>query len=103
MTQAHLLLDLDVAAVWAAWTAAVLFPFVTGFYWPWWRSEWGWNIITLEIGLALAVTPAWLHYVFGLQATSFPFRWFQVAAIFFIAFVIIWRAVLIWRTQRTAP
>jgi hypothetical protein len=100
VTQLQLILDLDLWAVWITFMVAVLFPLVTAFFWPWWTSGWGWNIVTLESAIALALLPAWLHYVFGFTAVSYPFRWVQVGSIMAVAFIIVWRSVLIWITQR---
>lgn len=101
MSQAQLIRDAGEYVVWFTFMASVLFPPVTALFWPWWKSPWGWNIITLEMGISVALVFAWLHYAFGITITrSYAATWAQIAAIAFVGCVIIWRAILIWRTQR---
>ena len=101
MTQARLILDLAEYAVWFAFLASALFPAVTSAFWPWWKTTWGWNIVTLDLGVALALLPSWLSITFGLRVTAnYPFAWLTVISVFAVGAVVTWRAVLIWRAQR---
>lgn len=101
MTQARLILDLSEYAIWFAFLASALFPALTSLFWPWWKTTWGWNIITLELGIALALLPSWLRLAFGLRPTaSYAFAWLVIVSVFAVGFVVTWRGILIWRTQR---
>lgn len=104
MTQARLILDLAEYAIWFAFLASALFPLFTSYFWPWWKTTWGWNIVTLDLGVALALLPSWLRLAFGLRtAASYPFAWIAVASVFAVGVIVTWRTVLIWRTQRKVP
>jgi hypothetical protein len=101
VTQAQLIRDLGEYAIWFSFLAAVGFPLVTSLFWPWWRSEWGWNIVTLEMAIAVALLPAWMHFAFGLTTRgSYGFAWLQVGAVTLVGVIIVWRTVLIFLTQR---
>lgn len=82
----------------ATFFASALFPAVTSFYWPWWRTEWGWNLVVLDLALAVAVFPTLLALDFGIRAQVF--YWAQVTGLSVVALVIPWRTFMIWRAQR---
>lgn len=101
VTQAQLIKDVGEYVIWFTFMASVLFPGITALYWPWWKSGWGWNIITLELCIAGALVFAWLHYAFGITITSsYVATWAQISTVGAVGLVVIWRAVLIWVTQR---
>jgi hypothetical protein len=101
VTQVQLIRDLGEYAIWFSFLAAVAFPLVTSLFWPWWQHSWGWNIVTLEMAIAVALLPAWLHYAFGFTiAASTGFAWLQVGAVMLVGVIIVWRTVLIFLTQR---
>ena len=68
---------------------SLLFPVITRFYWPWNESDWGWNIISLELSIAGCLLPSFLFIDFGV--TDMLLRWSQVLFL---------GAVIIWQTQR---
>lgn len=88
---------LNVASQFTFW-AALLFPAVTALFWPWWRSVWGMNLVTLEVWIWISLLPAPLHAYFGVPYA--PLMVFQVAAVCGAGLTVIWRAVLIYLTQR---
>jgi hypothetical protein len=98
VTQAQFLADAGQRLINGVFIVSVLFPVVTTFFWAWWRSEWGWNIILLEACIAATLLPAVLLIDFGID--DITLRWIQAAALLLVGAVIIWRGVLIWRTQR---
>lgn len=111
MTQGQLLIDLINDAVAVALPVAILFPliglprFVAGRfkiqgYWPWYHSTWGWNLVVFDLIIGLAVLPAWLHRILGLNPATLYFEWIEVVSLWSIPIVILWRAILIWRAQR---
>lgn len=104
MTQAQLIHDIDIWVIWFVFAVSVTFPVVTGAFWPWWRSAWGWNIVLLELAIALALFPAWLSIVFTGLTERFllAFEWLQIGSVSLVGIVVVWRTFLIWRTQVNA-
>ena len=98
MTQAQLLADIGAWLVNIAFIATALFPAVTALYWPWWNSAWGWNIVTLEACIAVTLLPAWLYRDFRID--NIGLRWTSTAAFTLVIVVVVWRAFMIWHTQR---
>ena len=98
MTQAQFLADAGQRLINGVFIVSVLFPVVTTFFWAWWRSEWGWNIILLEACIAATLLPTVLLIDFGID--DIPLRWIQAVSLLLVGMVIIWRGLLIWRTQR---
>jgi len=97
MTQAQALAMIDRWLINITFAVAVLFPAVTAFFWPWWRSVWGINMILLEGCIAVTLLPTLLLLDFGID--NWALQWLQAAALTGVAAVIIWRGFLIWRTQ----
>lgn len=98
MTQGHLLADIGAVLVNVAFAVSAAFPVVTGAYWPWWASWWGRNIVGLEICIAATLLPATLYRDFGID--SFWLRWISLVSLAAVIAVVVWRAVMIWVTQR---
>lgn len=103
MTQLQFLRD------WIEWMEIVVFwvsalaPIITSFFWKWWMSIWGWNIISLEVCIfGLLLRPA-IHLTFGISGnpSSIPWAWEQAILFTCIAPLIIWRTVVIYHTQRS--
>jgi hypothetical protein len=111
VTQTQLLADLIDDAIAVAFPIAMLFPLIglpkikfgplplQGF-WPWYRSSWGWNLVVFDLVIGIAVLPAWLHRVLGLNPETLYFEWIEVIALWAVPISIVWRALLIWRVQR---
>jgi hypothetical protein len=98
-------LSIEVArlALQAGFWAAVAFPIITAFFWPWWTSSWGWNIISLEAAIGLALLEAVLYVEFGLKPGHTPLHilgWTEAAALWMVPVIIVWRGIIIWHTQR---
>jgi hypothetical protein len=98
MTQAQLLTDVGQWLLNLTFAVSVLFPVLASLFWPWWDSWWGVNIITLEACIAATLLPSVLYADFGVD--NYVLRWVQVTSLGLVAAVIVWRGVLIWRTQR---
>lgn len=98
MTQGQFLQGLGHALVNFVFVTSLLFPVVTGSYWPWWRSWWGRNIVGLEICIAATLMEAVLYIDFGID--NIALRWTQIMALSMVGVFVAWRAVMIWRTQR---
>jgi hypothetical protein len=89
---------LEAASVATFWVSFVFTPAIS-LIWPWWESDWGWNIVLLESCIWVSLLPAPLHVMFGVPYGPF-LSWFQVAAVLGAGAVVVWRAVMIWHTQR---
>jgi hypothetical protein len=87
----------------AGFWAGLLFPAVTAVYWPWWRHWWGWTIVVLDMAIVLALLGSILVLEFGLHPGSTPghvLAWTEAFALCLVPAVIVWRAVLVFITQR---
>jgi hypothetical protein len=77
---------------------SLLFPFVTRVFWPWHLSWWGWNTVLLELSIAGTLFPSVLHRDFGIA--DLLLTWSQVVFLGLVVINVLWRTVMIWRTQR---
>lgn len=99
MTQEQLLIDAGAVLANVTFFVSLLFPVVTAFYWRWWDSAWGRNIVSLELGIAVTLLPAVLFRDFGID--SLALRWVQVTALATVPLIVAWRVVMIWLAQRS--
>lgn len=76
---------------------SLLFPFVTRFFWPWNESWWGWNTVLLEVSIAGTLFPSFLYVAF--HVNDVLLQWLQVAFLALVTVNVLWRTVMIWRTQ----
>jgi hypothetical protein len=84
-----------------AFWASCLFLFGTSFFWPWWKSSWGANIIALEFALVLAIMPFVLSYDFGIHIqASLAYGYTEAVSLWMIAVIVIWRGILIFAQQQ---
>jgi hypothetical protein len=77
---------------------SLLFPFVTRFFWPWHQSWWGWNTVLFDLSIAGTLFSSVLHLDFGISDEAL--EWTQVFFLGLVIFNVLWRIVMIWRTQR---
>lgn len=94
----YTLLDISRAEVIAGFWASLMFPFVTRLFWPWNESWWGWNTVLLELSIAGTLFPSWLFLTFHVNNAGL--QWCQVTFLGLVVVNVIWRTVMIWRTQR---
>lgn len=67
---------------------------------PWWRSPLGRNLIAFDSALSLTLLPSVIHHITGTSSAESPFfAWFTVGAFAAVPCVIVWRAVILIRTQ----
>lgn len=100
MNQEHLIKILGEWGVNAAFIIPFLFPFVVRLYWDWTKSSWGWNIVTLELAIALALIRSFLVVDFNISRGAIWFEWLTVVSLWAIPIIIVWRAYIIWHRQR---
>jgi len=83
-----------------AFWSAVGFIIFSGTAWPWWQSQWGVNIISLEIAIALALLEPVMAYDFGLHgASDITLAWVEMIALWLVGFIILWRGLLVLSAQ----
>jgi hypothetical protein len=105
VTQAQILQHVMLYAIQAGFWAAISFPLITAFYWPWWRSLWGLTIVALDLAIALALLGSVLAIEFGFGLTqsgalAYAVLWVTAVSLCAIPLIITWRAVLTFTTQR---
>ena len=90
-------------ATWAvefSFFAAILFMVLYTLLANWWKSAIGWARISLDFGIALALSPTMLHVLFNLRIEdSYPFLWYQIGAVAFVGCISLWNAYLVTRIQ----
>lgn len=99
MNNLALLTLIDHVEINVGFWVSLLFPVVTRFYWPWNRSWWGWNTILLELSIAGVLFPGWLYLTFD-WGSVYVLAWMELGFFALVILNVIWRAVMIWRTQR---
>jgi hypothetical protein len=101
MTQFQLVQENLRYATVSVFYAALLFPCIVSFFWPWWLEWMGRNLVTFDVGFLVVAFPAWLHITFGIQVSrSLAFGYIQVIGLYFVLANIIWRLGLIYTIQR---
>lgn len=98
MTQFQFLTDWIQDAVIGGFVASLLFPLV-GIFYPWWRNSLGWNLISFDAAIAVALLPAFLHKVFGLMPVGIEFLYIEAFALTAVPLIVLWRTVILWRAQ----
>jgi hypothetical protein len=88
--------------------AVVLFAFISSVLFiagytllaKWWRSDIGWARVSLDFGLAMALSPSVLHMTFGVRVEdSVGFAWYTIGAIAFVGLVSLWNLALVATVQ----
>lgn len=100
MTQVQTLADVINWGINVAFVISALFPIVIRPIWAWTRSSMGLNVVTLDVVVALALLPTWLHRTFSVNALTLPFIYVQAISIWLVPTVVVWRALIIWHEQR---
>ena len=66
----------------------------------WWRTAIGRARISLDFGIAMALSPTFLHMVFGVHVDDSPvFAWYVIASIAFVGLVTLWNLVIVAKSQ----
>jgi hypothetical protein len=90
------------AVQWAAnftfWGSAVVFPALTARFWPWWKSDWGWNIVLFELVVGGTSLPYVLLLNWHIHGTWLA--WMEAVFLSTAFVVLAWRTVIIWHAQR---
>ena len=103
MTQLQFIQQVAIYGIQVGFWVAVAFPVVSAFFWPWWRHAWGMTIVALDVAIALALLVSVMTLEFGLVLGSTPgyvLAWTEAFSLWAIPAIIVWRAFLVFRTQR---
>jgi hypothetical protein len=88
------------AVVLFAFFSAVLFIAGYTVLARWWKSAIGWARISLDFGIAMALSPSFLNMIFGVHVDGSPaFAWYAIAAIAFVGLVSLWNLGIVVRLQ----
>ena len=102
MIQSPVLREIAVIGIQAGFWAAVMFPVLTAWYWPWWKHQWGWTVVCLDAAIAFALLGDIMVIEFGLRPGSTPghvLAWVEAISLCLIPVIIVWRAALVFVTQ----
>lgn len=86
-------------AIIGGWITAMLFALLYTLKAPWWSTQMGRNIIGFDIGVAMALTPGFLQYAFGMNADTEFFQWLVVGDLILISFLVLQRGWLLLKVQ----
>jgi hypothetical protein len=99
MTQLQFLLD---TSSWLVpivfWISITMIPAVSAI-WPWWKTSWGWNIMSIPMVIAATLVSSGLHYTFGIDAQSLWFDWLVIIGLTIAGVAELHRLFLIIRGQ----
>lgn len=96
----HLLtLATEMSVTFSFWTMIGV-GLVTTMVWPWWRSFWGVNLISLDGSISLALFPAMLSIDFGINRFDNAWgAWIEIVSITLAGLIVLWRGLLVMITQ----
>jgi hypothetical protein len=95
----HSLILADAVVIFS-FCAAMLFIVGYTLLAPWWESAIGWARISLDFGIAMALSPSIIHLLFGIRVEgSNFFYWYTVVTVFFVGCISLWNLVLLARIQ----
>jgi hypothetical protein len=87
-------------AVIFAFLIPAAFPLVASRFWPWWEDDLGVNLVMMDVAVAIAAFPAFLHYVVGAPLDLVEYQYLRNIALSAVPVIVIWRTIIIYRTQR---
>lgn len=99
MLSISLLTSLTNDAVIYALCSSLAFLVGYGLTAPWWRSQIGWALMTLDAGLVLALLPSVLHRFIGFSVTELWFAYYYLATLLLVGTATAWRAWITIRAQ----
>jgi hypothetical protein len=76
--------------------------FLLGVTWifPWYETMAGRAMVTLDAALAIALFPAFLHFIFGLNTNTMFFVWYYGVSLWLVAIVTVSRLGILYFVQR---
>lgn len=107
MTQQQLVEDLSMFVVYFTCAASIAFLLVYTLLARGYRTEIGRMLITLDLGLTMALFPSVLHKLFGVSIESLAFAWYFVVSIALVGAATWGRTYLVvaiqWRNRNVPP
>jgi len=100
VTQGQIAIDIINWGVNVGFVVTFTFPGWIRLIWKWTESDWGWNTVALDMAVAVALLPSWVHRVFNLKPDTYLFIWIVAGSLWAILIIVIWRAYIIYRIQR---
>jgi cation transport ATPase len=86
-------------AVLVAFFVAVLFPAVVPIFWPWWRHAIGWNIVSMDLAVGIALFPAFLRRI-GIVLSPLTMLVLASVSITVVPIIIVGRGFVLYRAQK---
>jgi hypothetical protein len=84
----------------AAAVSSLIFLLGSTWVFPWYDSPAGRAMVSIDGVLFLALLPALLHHIFGVNTQTTFFIWYYAASLWTVAGVTLWRLVTLWLIQR---
>jgi hypothetical protein len=81
--------------------ASAAFPVLIAPVWRWWLDWFGQTMVLFDLALAGAALGLVLRFDWGIRLEAL--QWVDIISLSFAFVVIVWRSVLIYRTQRHVP
>lgn len=83
----------------SAFAASVVFVLVCTVAWRWWRTVWGRTSVAISAALSVALFPAVLHRLAGVDTVTLWFAWYYAGSLAAVALIEVWRTVAVMRAQ----
>lgn len=87
-------------AVWFSLACSLAFVIGYTIIAPWWRTDVGRAMVSLDIALLAILAPSVIHYVFGLNLSHPFFGWYYFASLVFAGAVTLQRLMTIVKINR---
>lgn len=100
MGQALALADAFSIIVVVTFWVCLVFPVITGLFWKWWQTDFGWSYQAKVILLSLVLSGPAVHRMFGVPLDSVGYLWYLVISFGLVTPVLFWRMWVLWSTQR---
>lgn len=84
----------------AAEVASLIFLLGVTWIFPWYESMAGRAMVAIDAALFVALFPAFLHFVFGLNTNTVFFVWYYGSSLWLVAIVTVSRLFLLYFVQR---
>ena len=85
------------AAVWFAWSCALLFLVGYSLRAPWWRYIEGRALAAHGVAFLLLTTPFIVRYATDLNLGNAAFAWYYIGSFAVAGLIELWRLTVVWR------
>lgn len=94
-----LLLPLVNDAVVLVFCSSIMFIIIYSVIAPWWRTTIGVAMVTLDLGIAMLVSPAAIDVMLGDHSMKLGLTWYTLASLAIVTLAINWRTIILVRDQ----